>query len=136
MQAQTTPILAFLAALLAAAPSLADVFQTPSGNIQCYADEGGRFVDCEIRESDVAPPLPRPLDCDFDWGQRFTVGASGRGAMACYSDTVQGRGYPVLFYGQSATFGAITCFSTQDGLQCLNHDRGGFHLSRRVQQLF
>jgi hypothetical protein len=124
------------ALLLLAAPAAAQdaFFQTPSGNIQCYA--GGDFVDCEVLESDVAPPLPRPLDCDLDWGSRFTVGDVGPGAMACHGDTLRGQGYPVIPYGSSIEVGAITCVSEEAGLQCLNRDGGGFALSRRGQRIF
>ncbi len=128
--------LALLLLATPATPALAQdaFFQTPSGNIQCYAGED--FVDCEIIESDVPPPLPQPADCDLDWGSRFTVGDVGPGAMVCHGDTLRGQGYPVLGYGASLEVGAVTCSSEESGLTCLNRDGGGFTLSRRGQRLF
>ena len=56
--------------------------------------------------------------------------------MVCHGDTLRGRGYPVLGYGRSASFGAVTCTSEPRGLQCVNRDGGGFLLSRRDQRLY
>lgn len=109
-------------------------FQTPSGNIFCYG--GPDLVDCEVVESDVPPPIPRPADCELAWGTRFAVGPTGRGDMVCHGDTVQAPGAPVLAYGDEAKFGAVTCLSTEAGLECANPDGGGFVLSRRGQRVF
>ena len=121
--------------VLLSTPALAQdgFFQTPSGNIHCYGSPD--FVDCEIIASDVPPPQARPADCDLDWGARFGVGATGPGVMLCYGDTVRGQ-HPVLPYGQAADFGAISCASTQAGLECRNGDGGGFFLARRGQRVF
>lgn len=125
--------LAILAALLAT-PAAAEVFQTPSGNVQCYGEAG--FVDCEVIVSETAPPEPRPADCDLDWGHRFSVADRGPGVMVCHGDTVRGTGYPVLPYGSSLRFGAVTCTSEERGLTCVNPEGGGFLVSRRDQRLF
>lgn len=121
---------------LFATPALSQdgFFQTPSGNMHCYG--GPDAVDCEIVQSDVPPPLARPLDCDLEWGARFAVGPTGPGDMVCYGDTVRSPGSPVLAYGDQAKFGQVTCLSTEAGLECANPDGGGFFISRRGQRVF
>jgi hypothetical protein len=91
-----------LAGLVAAAPVTADVpmwFRTPSDNIHCliYNPGGPLVLDCELRERNAGPPLlPRPADCDLDWGNRFALSESGGGYMVCHGDTVVQPGSMVL----------------------------------------
>ena len=124
--------------LLLAGAASADTlttFQTPSGNIQCLGGEGayGTFVDCDIFETATGrPALPMPADCDLDWGHRYTVGETGPGGMGCVGDP----NGAVLPYGQSFRFGAITCSSSEQGLECVNAEGRGFFLSRAAQRVF
>lgn len=132
--------LGLLPLLLLAAPARADTlipFHTPSGNIHCMAlvGEGGSLVDCEILETDAPPPLPRPADCELDWGSRYLLGVRTRGEMACAGDTVRDPHGMVLPYGSSALFGEIACTSSERGLECRNPAGGGFVLSRARQEL-
>src|SRR4051812_19628613 len=95
-------------------------FHTPSGNIHCMAvvGDGGSLVDCEVLEMTSGPLLPRPKDCDLDWGHRFMVGVRTRGEMVCAGDTVRDPNGMVLNYGSSSDFGDITCTSSERGLEC------------------
>jgi hypothetical protein len=128
--------------LVTAAPARADTlasFHTPSKNIHCLAvtGEGGASIDCEILEKASSRPLtPRPPDCDLEWGNRFEVGETGKGTLACTGDTVRDDAGITLGYDTSFTANSITCTSTQRGLTCLNSEGHGFFLSRAKQQLF
>ncbi len=125
-----------------AGPALADTpswFRTPSDNIHCLVDSAteGVVVACEIRERASSEPLlPKPADCDLDWGSRFAVGPSGGGYMGCHGDTVQNPSALVLPYGQTAVFGPIACSSSEQGLECRNGEGHGFFLSRATQRIF
>jgi hypothetical protein len=131
-----------LAALLPAAPALADVpmsFRTPSDNIHCliYNPGGPLVLDCELRQRDAGPPLlPRPVDCDLDWGNRFALSESGGGYMVCHGDTVVMPGSLVLPYGTVTRFGPFTCDSSESGLECRNDEGHGILLSRARQGVF
>jgi Tfp pilus assembly protein FimT len=140
---KTLTAIAITAVLLAlAAPARADTlasFHTPSKNIQCLAvtGDGGASIDCEILEKAGSRPLtPRPADCDLEWGNRFEVGETGKGTLACTGDTVRDDTGITLGYDTSFTANSITCTSTQRGLTCLNSEGHGFFLSRARQQLF
>ena len=127
---------------LLAGPALADTpswFRTSSDNIHCLVDSAaeGVVVACEIREKASSEPLlPKPADCDLDWGSRFAVGPSGGGYMGCHGDTVQNPSALVLLYGQTGEFGPISCSSTEQGLECRNGEGHGFFLSRATQRIF
>jgi hypothetical protein len=118
----------FLAAALGglAVPAWADVpmwFQTPSGNIHCMIfNPGGPLeLQCELLERNAgAPILPRPADCDLDWGNRFAVVEGGGAGMACHGDTVANPDGLVLPYGTASQFGPFTCESQTTGLTCRN----------------
>ena len=114
-------------------------FHAPSDNIHCLhvEDAEGNFVDCEILETDSAEPLvPRPSDCDQGWGHRFLVEDVGPARMVCAGDTVQDPAGAVLPHGQGIRFGAVTCASSEEGLECRNAEGYGFFLSRAMQQVF
>ena len=137
------PTFAAAAALLAlASPTRADTlasFHTPSNNIHCLAvtGEDGAAIDCEILEKASDRPLtPRPPDCDLEWGNRFELGETGKGTLACTGDTVRDDTGITLGYDTSFTANSITCTSTQRGLTCLNSEGHGFFLSRARQQVF
>ena len=125
-----------------AGPARADTlasFHTPSENIHCLAATGedGASIDCEILEKASTRPLnPRPPDCDLEWGNRFELGETGKGTLACTGDTVRDPSGITLGYDTSFTANSITCTSTQRGLTCLNSEGHGFFLSRARQQVF
>jgi hypothetical protein len=114
-------------------------FHTPSKNIYCAAIESdqGNAVDCIILEmNNSEPALPRPADCDLDWGQRFAVGETGEGEMGCAGDTVQDPSARLLPYGKSLDIPGISCASSEKGLECKNKEGHGFFLSRAKQRVF
>lgn len=112
-------------------------FQTPSGNIDCWIQDG-RSVRCEIQQRSWSPP-PKPKSCELDWGSGFVLGATGRARFICAGDTVQAPPddpYPTLAYGKSLKVGAITCSSATSSLTCRNRQRHGFVLSRQRYRTF
>ncbi len=115
-------------------------FRTPSDNIHCLfiADDDGRSsVECELRKRNgVKPVLPKPADCDLDWGNRFALDAEGRAGMVCHGDTLISPDAPVLGYGKQADWNGIACASAESGLTCRNRKGSGFTLSRAKQSLF
>ncbi len=117
------------------------MFRTPSNNIHCMAmfDKGKSQPDdvvCDISKISSRPLLPKPADCEFDWGQRFILEPRGGAYMGCYSDWVGSDTSPVLGYGRSLQIGSIVCESSQQGLECRNGAGRGFFLSRAKQSIF
>jgi hypothetical protein len=123
------------------APALAqDGFRSPSGNIHCQffagASAGDATIRCDLRQISNRP-LPRPRDCDLDWGQAFEISVlAKRGTPLCYGDTVQDNRLPVLPYGQNWQRAGLTCISEQSGISCRNASGHGFTLSRAAQNVF
>lgn len=113
-------------------------FQSPSGNILCNGDEFEMSsVSCLIVEvENKKPPIPKPKDCQFDWGQDFSLDHKGKAYMNCYSDFPYNQDAKVLPYGQSINGKGWTCTSQKTGMRCVNKDGKGFLLSRKKQILF
>ncbi len=131
------------ATLLVSTPAAAmdlQPFRTPSDNIHCMFitdDEGRSSVECELRtRSNTKPALPRPDDCDLEWGSRFYVEAKGKAGMACHGDTLADPSAPELGYGEQVSAGGIVCKSAETGMTCKNGKGRGFSLSRAKQTLF
>jgi hypothetical protein len=117
------------------------MFRTPSNNIHCMAiiEQGKTQPDelaCDITKIASRPLLPKPRDCEFDWGQRFILEPRGGAYMGCYSDWVGSDSSPILGYGSSLQIGSIVCESSQQGLECRNSAGRGFFLSRGKQSIF
>jgi hypothetical protein len=110
-------------------------FQTPSGNIHCMFDAEERVLRCDIAQFN-GKSLPRPKDCELDWGSSFYLGARGKPGGVCHGDTVQAPTNPKLEYGKSWSKAGITCVSRPTGLRCVNRDGRGFELSRATAKLF
>ncbi len=111
-------------------------FATPSRNIGCIGDR--TEVRCDIRETTAAGPK-RPKNCEFDWGDAFSVRPTGRGRGVCHGDTAlpaPGQKIRILKYGTSITLGKITCTSRTSGLTCRNPGAHGFFLSREKIRVF
>ena len=117
-------------------------FRTPSSNIHCMfvMDENKtepNGIACDIaNRSNKKPILPKPKDCEFDWGQRFELGNSSDAGLECASDWVGSDDSRVLQYGSSMRLGNIVCSSLQSGLECKNDKGRGFFLSRSFQKIF
>src|SRR5689334_2998608 len=113
-------------------------FRTPSNNIHCqvFTEEKGAFLRCDVMAMSNRPP-PKPRDCEFDWGQAFTLSvAAESGRRICYSDTVADERLPVLAYGSVFNMKGFVCRSEASGLNCVNPSGRGFTLSRASQSLF
>ena len=126
--------------LIAADPAKADVFmfQTPSGNIQCSVGLEVDFADvqCMIVERSGPAALPRPNSCGAFWGHSFALGETGPVQMICSLQPQRVEINEQAAYGETGTFGAITCLSQRSGFTCTNANGHGFFLSRRQQTVF
>ena len=63
-------------------------FRTANDAIYCSGDIPGLNpkVEC-VTTIKGKPILPRPKDCEFEWGELFSVGATGKASLICASDT-------------------------------------------------
>ena len=64
--------MALVAAIAAAdaVPAMLVHFKTPSGNIGCIGNK--TRLRCDVVRTSVKPP-PKPLTCEFDWGNAFQL---------------------------------------------------------------
>lgn len=117
---------------------------TPSKNIWCQVNKGSGYankdfnvttIECEVGNS-TAKMLPKPKDCEFDWGFRFGMNERGKASGLCHSDVLYNPKYQRMEYGETRKMGRITCDLTKTRLRCVNLDKRGFELSRAVQRLF
>lgn len=127
-------------------------FGSPSGNVGCaiLGPENGELWGCAINEKDWDFPREAPEDYCYDapvpcgWG--IEAAGSGEphprrrgdpgfpGAFVSYGSPVPIR---TLEYGQSVTFGAVTCFSETAAITCVNEASGhGFVIARDRNDLF
>jgi hypothetical protein len=108
-------------------------FVSPSGNVGCVLDPD--YARCDIVDRDWNPP-PRPVDCEFDYGQGIGLTPGEPAEFVCAGDTTLG-GERVLAYGDSLTRGRLRCESSEGGISCRDGASGrGFSLSREIYQLF
>ena len=128
------------AVIFCASPAIAEVwsFETPSENIQCSVGESAETSDiqCTIIERYGPPALPRPANCQSDWGHDFQMFDTGPVKMLCQPLNRNRDGFDRAEYGVTGRFGGFTCNSSTKGLECRNLDGHGFFLSRAVQQVF
>ncbi|WP_300072813.1 DUF6636 domain-containing protein [uncultured Ruegeria sp.] len=128
------------AMIICATPAFSDVwtFETPSENIQCSVGESAGFSDiqCTIIERNGPPALPRPANCQADWGHEFLMNNTGTVQMVCAVLSRHRDGYHRAEYGVTGQFGGFVCHSSKKGLECTNQDGHGFFLSRAVQRIF
>ena len=112
-------------------------FKTPSDNIHCQVEDwdGPVYLRCDVSEIQRRVP-PKPHDCEFDWGQAFSVSRDKRRAQRiCYSDSVRDEGLPILAYGSTWRKAGFTCVLRPRGLTCSNRFGSGFRLSRSSQKV-
>ncbi|WP_157967491.1 DUF6636 domain-containing protein [Cohaesibacter intestini] len=131
--------LLLLLIFLAPLPAWADGFgfETPSGNIYCnghISDGGG--ISCEIVVRQGPPARPKPSSCRQSWGHSFSLQGSGSAELICGPKPSRVGYSEIAAYGQSGTFGDITCYSERTGFTCENRSGHGFFLSRRKQEIF
>jgi hypothetical protein len=119
-----------------ASPTLAATsipsFHTPTGNIGC--EMAGGWLRCDIGQKSWGKPA-RPQGCQLDYGDSFSLKATGKPIWSCHGDTALHLGR-VLAYGTTWHVGAFTCVSRITGLTCTNSQGHGFFLSRQSYRLF
>ena len=136
----TAAAVAFIlfASAVVSTASAQDGFRSPTGNIHCqfFANDGNPLIRCDLRRI-TNRPLPRPRDCNLDWGRAFEISARDtRGAPVCHGDTMQDDRLPVLRYGQRWERGGLACTSARNGVSCRNASGHGFWVSRDTQSMF
>ena len=111
-------------------------FQSPSKNIACmyFEFDGHKALRCDI--GDKVWRLPKPANCEQDWGNSFEVDAKGKAGPSCAGDTQIGQPLAILPYGEVWQRSGVTCKSEEAGITCFNADRHGFSLSRAKQEVF
>ena len=113
-------------------------FRSPTGNIHCqfFNSDGEAVIRCDLRQVSNRS-MPRPRDCEQDFGQAFEISTRAtRGMPLCSGDTVQDNRLPVLAYDQSWKRGGLVCVSERAGVTCRNADGHGFVVSRAAQRVF
>ena len=111
-------------------------FRSPSGNINCTLSTpgGDNAARCEVVNHTWTAPPPPP-DCHLNSGDRFYLTQGGSAVVGCYAQE-----FPVaestLGYGQSRSFGTITCDSEYTGMTCTDTSTGHyFRVSRDGYEL-
>jgi hypothetical protein len=107
-------------------------FRSPSGNISCamFASD----VRCDVAEHNWTPPPPSPA-CHLDWGSRFKLEQGGASVFDCYAQELPAP-EQILGYGQSRSFGSITCDSESTGMTCTDGSTGHyFRISRENYEI-
>lgn len=112
-------------------------FRSPTGNIQCMVWVGAATATARCDLMELVPSYRKPPPgCDFDWGQSFAVDATGKGYLACVSDSVADPSNPILPYGEAVSLGGISCVSAKTGMTCTNAAGHGFSVAKAKQTLF
>src|SRR4051812_43542356 len=123
-------------------------FQSPSGNINCYAGPAFQgspaFAECLVRKQAWPRLAPKPKNCDLDWDpatlavghRRVSVGScrGDIGPLCVYTSDK----CTTLGYGHSVTAGPIRCTSTMAGVTCryTTAPRVGFLIAREHYVLY
>ena len=111
-------------------------FRSPSGNINCTLSTPGGDITarCEVvNHTWVAPPPP---DCHLDSGDRFYLTQGGSAVVGCYGQEFGPAPQQTLGYGQSRSFGTLTCVSEYTGMTCTDSSTGhSFRVSRDDYEL-
>jgi hypothetical protein len=107
-------------------------FTTPSKNIGCIGDK--TRLRCDIAKTTVKAP-PKPLTCDFDWGNAFELLPRFVAHRVCVSDSALGS-RRVLGYGKRLRIGPFLCTSRKAGLTCASRAGHGVFLSRNKITLY
>lgn len=112
-------------------------FKTPSDNIHCVADKMNNLLQlrCDVIQNS-AKPLPKPKDCELDWGNAFWMSDKEGPEPLCYGDTIYNPEYPIVKYGQTWQKWGFVCEITSKYVHCTNPKKHGFELSKSKQILF
>lgn len=119
-----------------AAAADVDLFQSPSGNIVCWArfESGLQNIICTIKDRSGAPAMATLAGCTD--AHSFEMDGTGPVTSFCGAALRSGGPYPAVPYGATHTTGLFTCRSETTGFGCTNSDGHGFFLSRRAQQVY
>ncbi|WP_137180122.1 DUF6636 domain-containing protein [Roseomonas sp. AR75] len=110
-----------------------DLFQTPSGNVQCLLGRG--TLRCTVLEHDYPTP-PAAAACRPPWNGQLALGRQGQAQLPCTAALVRDDDAFVLGYGARWLGPGITCESDESGLKCTNAAGHGFRASRSTLELF
>ncbi|MDT5016309.1 MAG: hypothetical protein QOD39_2469, partial [Mycobacterium sp.] len=89
---------------------------------------------CEVVDHTWA--APPPPDCHLNYGDRFYLTQAGGAVVGCYGQEFGPGPFPKHGYGQSRTFGTITCASEYTGMTCTDGSTGHyFRVSRDSYEL-
>ena len=112
-------------------------FRTANDAIYCSGDLPGLNpkVEC-VTKIKGKPILPRPKDCEFEWGELFSVGATGKASLVCASDTPAVPDSPILKEGGTIKGKGWQCTASGDSLTSSNKEKHGFKISQAKQKLF
>lgn len=111
------------------------MFRTPSGNINCTLSAPGGEIEARCEVADHAWSATAPADCHLNWGDRLYVRQGGDAGFGCYGQDFP-TGQQTLGYGQSRSFGTITCESEPSGMTCTDNSTGHyFRVSRETYEI-
>lgn len=113
------------------------MFMTPSENIRCAMDRNGEttYVACQLGDIDYVVPPGMAHDADGKPCPSYTGSGNdvmleqGKpGYVRCSFAAIGGgvSDWITLAYGDSASFGAITCASESSALTCTDTSTGHF----------
>ncbi len=125
---------------VAASAASAELFKSPSGNINC-AYFPPPIVKTAVVTCDVSTfsgkGAPRPDDCDLDWVASATVDRTGRvTTWSCQGDTIAGANTKAIAYGSTWSKEGFKCASSAAGMRCTAKNGHGFSVSRTTVTKF
>ena len=114
-------------------------FRAGNGRIYCGGDAKvsglAQGVSC-LTEIKGKPVLPRPNDCDLEWGGTFFLGKTGKADMVCHSDFPFNPKGRILKDGETVKGNGWQCTASSSKVICSNQDKHGFEISQKMQKLF
>ncbi len=131
-----------LAASITSANSNAS-FQTPSGNIVCFAQFHSSTpyspsgITCLVFENEWQRPAAN--DCEFDESyDGVTIPKEGEAEFmrSCHNDPWWPYPNATLGYGSTWVLDDFSCLVKTDGVHCMNGQQNGFHIRRSKAILF
>lgn len=130
------------AALFLSTPASAEIWSvhTRANNIQCtLGDEPGKTeIFCMMARITGKPALPKPDDCEREWGYAYFIADRGPVVMSCTAKPVLDTwpGNDKFNRDKEHDFGGVVCSARRAQLRCVNEDGHGFDLSRKSQKVF
>lgn len=114
-------------------------FRAGNGRIYCGGDAKvsglAQGVSC-LTEIKGKPVLPRPNDCDLEWGGTFFLGKTGKADMVCHSDFPFNPKGRILKDGETVKGNGWQCTASSSKVICSNQDKHGFEISQKMKKLF